>query len=170
MLAAQSARGIEYFYRSILNDLELQRRAVARGGRTGDLGPLMWEPPAPEVELPEVEKGLIPDPKWKRITHGEGWSTGDTYIASVGQGLVTATPLQILMSGATIANYGKLMQPLIVREVQDSEGHVLEMWFDPSDFSIYEVRETTSSRGEIDRDEFKRRRNALFSGTGREKA
>src|SRR5687767_6451159 len=43
MLAAQSARGIEYFYRSILNDLELQRRAVARGGRTGDLGPLMWE-------------------------------------------------------------------------------------------------------------------------------
>jgi hypothetical protein len=43
MLAAQSARGIEYFYRSILNDLELQRRAVASGGRTGDLGPLMWE-------------------------------------------------------------------------------------------------------------------------------
>jgi len=43
MLAAQSARGIEYFYRSILNDLELQRRAVANGGRTGDLGPLMWE-------------------------------------------------------------------------------------------------------------------------------
>ena len=43
MLAAQSARGIEYFYRSILNDLELHRRAVASGGRTGDLGPLMWE-------------------------------------------------------------------------------------------------------------------------------
>src|SRR5688572_25055134 len=43
MLAAQSARGIEYFYRSVLNDLELQRRAVASGGRTGDLGPLMWE-------------------------------------------------------------------------------------------------------------------------------
>ncbi|MEA2734257.1 MAG: phosphoserine phosphatase RsbU/P [Humisphaera sp.] len=43
LLAAQSARGIEYFYRSILNDLELQRRAVASGGRTGDLGPLMWE-------------------------------------------------------------------------------------------------------------------------------
>jgi serine phosphatase RsbU (regulator of sigma subunit) len=43
LLAAQSARGIGYFYRSILNDLELQRRAVASGGRTGDLGPLMWE-------------------------------------------------------------------------------------------------------------------------------
>ena len=43
LLAAQSARGIEYFYRSVLNDLELHRRAVASGGRTGDLGPLMWE-------------------------------------------------------------------------------------------------------------------------------
>lgn len=103
------------------------------------------------IALPGEEDGLIPDPQWKRINQGENWSTGDTYIASVGQGLVTATPLQILMSGATIANYGKLMQPQIVREVQDSEGRVLEMWFDPSDFSIYEVRETTSSRGEIDR-------------------
>jgi penicillin-binding protein 2 len=103
------------------------------------------------IALPGEEDGLIPDPQWKRINQGENWSTGDTYIASVGQGLVNATPLQILMSGATIANRGKLMQPLIVREVQDSEGHVLEMWFDPSDFSIYEVRETVSSRGEIDR-------------------
>src|SRR5688572_10401512 len=44
MLAAQSARGIEWFYRSILNDLELQRRAVASGrATTADLSPLMWE-------------------------------------------------------------------------------------------------------------------------------
>ncbi|HEX5837865.1 MAG TPA: penicillin-binding transpeptidase domain-containing protein [Anaerolineales bacterium] len=113
-------------------------RALGYGERSG-------------IALPGEENGLIPDPQWKRINQAENWSTGDTYIASVGQGLVTATPLQILMSGATIANYGKLMQPLIVREVQDSEGHVLEMWFDPSDFRIYEVRETTSSRGEIDR-------------------
>jgi penicillin-binding protein 2 len=84
----------------------------------------------PGVGLPEEEKGLIPDPQWKRITHGESWSTGDTYIASVGQGYVLATPLQVLMSAATIANDGKLMQPSLVRDVLDGEGNV-EKSFDP---------------------------------------
>src|SRR5688572_19524158 len=101
------------------------------------------------IQLPGEEDGLIPDPQWKRINQGENWSTGDTYIASVGQGLVTATPLQILMSGAIIANHGKLMQPTIVREVLDSEGRVIPMWFNPAleDFSIYEVREVQDREG-----------------------
>jgi penicillin-binding protein 2 len=101
------------------------------------------------IELPGEEDGLIPDPRWKRINTGENWSTGDTYIASVGQGYVTATPLQVLLSGATIANRGKLMQPTVVREVQDSEGRVIPMWFNPDqeDFSIYEMREVVDSQG-----------------------
>ena len=103
-------------------------RALGYGARSG-------------IQLPGEEDGLIPSPQWKRINTGENWSTGDTYIASVGQGFVESTPLQVLMSGATIANRGKLMQPTIVREVQDSEGRVISIWFDPSDFKIYEVRE-----------------------------
>jgi penicillin-binding protein 2 len=103
------------------------------------------------IQLPGEEDGLIPTPQWKRINTGENWSTGDTYIASVGQGFVTATPLQILMSGATIANRGRLMQPTVVREVLDSEGRVIPIWFDPQDFSIYEVREVSNLRGEMDR-------------------
>lgn len=101
------------------------------------------------IQLPGEEDGLIPDPRWKRINTGENWSTGDTYIASVGQGYVLATPLQVLMSGATIANHGKLMQPTIVREVKDSEDNVIPMWFNPSldDFSIYEKREVVDSQG-----------------------
>jgi penicillin-binding protein 2 len=101
------------------------------------------------IQLPGEENGLIPDPKWKRINQGEQWSTGDTYIASVGQGLILATPLQVLMSGATIANRGKLMQPTIVREVQDSEGRVIPMWFNPDleDFSVYEEREVVDDQG-----------------------
>lgn len=88
------------------------------------------------IQLPGEEDGLIPSPQWKRINTGENWSTGDTYIASVGQGYVLGTPLQVLMSGATIANHGKLMQPTIVREVQDNEGRVIPMWFDPEDFTL----------------------------------
>ena len=74
------------------------------------------------IELPGEENGLIPSPQWKRINTGENWSTGDTYIASVGQGYVLGTPLQVLMSGATVANHGKLMQPTVIREVLDQEG------------------------------------------------
>ncbi len=83
------------------------------------------------IELKGEQDGLIPDPKWKRINTGENWSTGDTYIASVGQGYVLATPLQILMSGATIANNGKLMQPTIIREVTDGDGKPVNIWFNP---------------------------------------
>ena len=80
----------------------------------------------PGTSLPDEEKGLIPDPKWKRTTHGESWSTGDTYITSVGQGYILATPLQVLMSAATIANDGKLVQPQLVRDVLDSEGNIIQ--------------------------------------------
>jgi penicillin-binding protein 2 len=111
-------------------------RAIGYGARSG-------------IELPGEEDGLIPSPQWKRINTGENWSTGDTYIASVGQGYVLGTPLQVLMSGATIANHGKLMQPTIVREVQNSEGRVIPVWFDPSDFSIYEVREVQTASGKV---------------------
>jgi len=98
-------------------------RALGYGQRSG-------------IELIGEQDGLIPSPQWKRINQGENWSTGDTYIASVGQGYVLGTPLQILMSGATVANDGKLMQPTIVREVTDSEGKVLEKWFNPGDFTV----------------------------------
>jgi penicillin-binding protein 2 len=109
-------------------------RALGYGARSG-------------IQLPGEEDGLIPSPQWKRINTGENWSTGDTYIASVGQGYVLGTPLQILMSGAMIANRGKLMQPTIVREVLDEEGRVIPVWFDPVDFSVYEQRQQVDREG-----------------------
>ena len=78
------------------------------------------------IELPGELSGLIPDPTWKRIYKGENWSTGDTYLASVGQGYVLATPLQVLMSAATIANNGVQMQPTIINSILDSEGNVIQ--------------------------------------------
>jgi penicillin-binding protein 2 len=80
----------------------------------------------PEIELPDAAAGLVPDPTWKRINQGESWSTGDTYISSVGQGYDLATPLQVLMSAATVANGGKLMAPTLLYEVLDSAGNVVQ--------------------------------------------
>ncbi len=76
------------------------------------------------IELPGEENGLIPDPRWKRLNVGENWSSGDTYIGTMGQGYVLATPLQVLVSIATLANDGKLMRPTIIKEYVDNEGKV----------------------------------------------
>lgn len=78
------------------------------------------------IELPYEVDGLVPDPTWKRINQGENWSTGDTYISSVGQGYVLASPLQILVSAATIANDGAQMRPTLLREIVDGEGNVID--------------------------------------------
>jgi penicillin-binding protein 2 len=78
------------------------------------------------IELPGEANGLVPDPTWKRINVGENWSTGDTYIASMGQGYVLSTPLQVLTSFAILANDGKYMRPTLVHQVLDSENNVVE--------------------------------------------
>lgn len=78
------------------------------------------------IELPGEVQGLIPDPTWKRIYRAENWSTGDTYITTIGQGYVLATPLQVLQSFAILANDGKYMQPTIVKEILDADGNVIQ--------------------------------------------
>jgi penicillin-binding protein 2 len=77
------------------------------------------------VELPGEAKGLVPDPNWKRVTMGENWATGDTYIATIGQGFVLATPIQVMQGYATIANDGKLMQPTLIHDITSPDGKVI---------------------------------------------
>lgn len=77
------------------------------------------------IELFGEGDGIVPTPAWKRRNVGENWSTGDTYIATIGQGYVLATPIQVLLSFATIANDGKQMKPTLIYEQLDNEGNVV---------------------------------------------
>ena len=78
------------------------------------------------IELPGETEGLIPDPTWKRVTVGENWSVGDTYIYTMGQGYVLATPLQVLNSISTIANGGHLMEITLVDKITEPDGTLVE--------------------------------------------
>ncbi len=78
------------------------------------------------IELPGEATGLIPTSAWKRITLSENWSLGDTYSAGMGQGYILATPLQVLVSAAIIANDGVYMQPTLVHRILDSDGGIVE--------------------------------------------
>ncbi len=77
------------------------------------------------IELPGEAPGLVPDPTWKRRNQGENWATGDTYIASMGQGYVLATPLQVLTSINILSNDGKYMQPTLIHHITDADGNMV---------------------------------------------
>lgn len=78
------------------------------------------------IEIPGEISGRMPDRQWKRRVYGESWSTGDTYNAAFGQGYVTVTPLQLLMSSAAIVNGGDLMQPTLIRNFQNASGEIIQ--------------------------------------------
>lgn len=67
--------------------------------------------------FPEVG-GTIPDPQWKLKVVGDGWARGDAVNLSIGQGYSEATPLQMAVAYAAIANGGSVLQPYIVDRTQ----------------------------------------------------
>ena len=54
------------------------------------------------------DNGLLPNPAWKMNTLNFGWFKGDTVNLGVGQGYMSATPLQLAYYSAFIANKGAL--------------------------------------------------------------
>jgi penicillin-binding protein 2 len=76
------------------------------------------------IDMPGEADGLIPDPVWKQETVGERWYIGDDYNSSIGQGFVTATPLQVLNSVAAIANGGTLYAPRTASQIRSVDGTV----------------------------------------------
>ena len=55
------------------------------------------------VDLPGEAAGVVPTPRSIRRLEGHGWRTADTQMMAVGQGSLTATPLQVLRLVAAVA-------------------------------------------------------------------
>ena len=66
------------------------------------------------IEIPGESNGLIPTRGWKLAMFGEKWQTGDTLNAGVGQGYVEATPLQLVVMTARVANGGYAVKPRLI--------------------------------------------------------
>lgn len=78
------------------------------------------------IDIPGEKEGLIPDPEWKKKYKDEIWYIGDTYNASIGQGDVSVTPLQLASAIAVVANGGILYQPQIVDKIVAETKEVVE--------------------------------------------
>jgi len=68
------------------------------------------------VDLDNEKGGVLPSPAWKRESVGEPWYPGDTIAASVGQGYLQVTPLQIARAMAMIANGGRYINPYLYED------------------------------------------------------
>ena len=65
------------------------------------------------------DKGLLPSPTWKMNTHNFGWFKGDTVNLGVGQGYLSATPLQLAYYSSFLANKGSLNNFSFVQNNKD---------------------------------------------------
>ncbi|MDR7420133.1 MAG: penicillin-binding protein 2 [Armatimonadota bacterium] len=70
------------------------------------------------LELPGEAAGLVPPP--------EQWGGAKLQTIGFGQG-ISATPLQVLVAAAALANDGLVVRPHILRAVRDAEGRALEV-------------------------------------------
>lgn len=78
------------------------------------------------IDLPAEASGLVPSPESKKKATGEAWTVGDTYNTSVGQGGLMASPLQMAVATAAIANGGTLYKPYLVSKVSTENGTTVD--------------------------------------------
>lgn len=73
-----------------------------------------------DLALSSVNSGLTPTMAWKRSNRGADWVVGDTVNASIGQGFMLSTPLQLAVMSARIAT-GKQIAPRLIKSVDGVE-------------------------------------------------
>ncbi|TNC49022.1 penicillin-binding protein 2 [Rubellimicrobium rubrum] len=73
-----------------------------------------------DVPMSAVAEGKAPDPAWKQAQFNDVWRVGDTVNASIGQGYVLATPLQLAVMTARVAT-GREVTPRLVKTVDGAE-------------------------------------------------
>lgn len=71
------------------------------------------------IDLPGEEPGLIPSEAWDERVYHHKWYPGDTISVGIGQGPVTATPVQLGRMIAAVASGGRLIRPHLLKDAPD---------------------------------------------------
>lgn len=95
-----------YFY-SLANQMGIDRLhdflgQFGFGSRTG-------------IDVAGELAGLLPSREWKQRIRRQAWYPGETLIVGIGQGSFLATPLQLAVATAAMANRGHFIQPRLAR-------------------------------------------------------
>jgi penicillin-binding protein 2 len=77
------------------------------------------------IELDNERPGVMPSSLWKEKRFHQRWYPAETLSVAIGQGYVAATPLQMAMVAAEIANGGTRYKPQFVKEEEALNGSVI---------------------------------------------
>ncbi|AHC73902.1 penicillin-binding protein 2 [Candidatus Endolissoclinum faulkneri L5] len=99
------AQSCDVYYYDLANKIGID--CIANTAKSFGLGKVTG------LDLPGESAGLIPTRDWKLATTGEPWHIGDTLVSGIGQGFDLATPLQLALMTARLANGGKAIVPYI---------------------------------------------------------
>ncbi len=77
------------------------------------------------IDIEGERTGLLPSTEWKMKRFKQKWFVGDTVSVGIGQGYNLATPLQLAVATATIANSGTQMRPQLVHQIENSKTNVV---------------------------------------------
>ena len=81
------------------------------------------------VDLPGEAPGIVPTPAWLQASFSAPWERlwyeGDSVNLSIGQGFLTATPLQLAVAYSALANGGTVVRPHVADAVLAPGGRVL---------------------------------------------
>lgn len=110
------------------------------------------------IDLPSEKRGFIPDSEFYNVKRfkSKNWRASGVISIAIGQGEVTATPMQIANFAATIANRGYYYVPHVVSQIQDT----------PLD-SIYRYKHDTGIKREHYETIVEGMANAVTGGTCR---
>ena len=73
-----------------------------------------------DVPMSAITEGIMPDKAWKLQRRGAEWRIGDTVNASIGQGYVLTSPLQLAVMTARLAS-GRAVVPRLIHMIDDEE-------------------------------------------------
>ena len=71
------------------------------------------------LETQGEKSGNVPNRDWKRANLDAGWQTGETLITGIGQGYLLATPIQLAVMAARLANGREKVTPSLIYAVND---------------------------------------------------
>jgi penicillin-binding protein 2 len=119
------------------------------------------------IDLPSEGPGLVPTPEWRDKLYQDAadpdscggterlfepgcyetdrpWSVGDNVSLAVGQGDLGATPLQLAVAYAAMANGGDVVRPHLAMEAEDPDGAVTQT-FTPAPSRHIDISASTRS-------------------------
>jgi penicillin-binding protein 2 len=92
------------------------------------------------IGFADEKGGTVPDTHWKRKRFKAPWYPGETLSVAIGQGYVTATPLQMAEAVAAVAT-GVRYRPHIVQRVETADGTTIKQ-FTREEMERLPIRET----------------------------